>query len=152
MDGLHSSPYSQSSSPCISPLVSVPRSPIISGTTDTFMFHSFFSSLAKSRYLSFCSVSFNFILWSAGTAKSTILHVLLLYFLWIIIRSGRLAEIKWSICISKSHRGLCRLILQDRCWVLHISFIRMVEFQFLAQFSVAYLAIPVVSSSILFLC
>ena len=42
----------------------------------TFTFHSFFNSLAKSRYLSFFSLSFSFILWSAETAKSTILQVL----------------------------------------------------------------------------
>ena len=34
---------------------------------------SFFDSLAKSRYLSFFSLSSIFILWSAGAAKSTIL-------------------------------------------------------------------------------
>ena len=28
-------------------------------------------------------------------------------FLLIIIRSGRLAEIRWSVCMTKSHRGLC---------------------------------------------
>ena len=38
----------------------------------TFMFKSFFNSLAKSRYLSFFSFSFNFTQWSAETAKSII--------------------------------------------------------------------------------
>ena len=49
-------------------------------------------------------------MWSAGTAKSTILQVL--FFLLIIIRSGLLAEIRWSvyIYILKSHRSLCVLI------------------------------------------
>ena len=69
------------------------------------MFHSFFNSLARSRYLSFFSLSFRFILWSAGTAKSTILKIL--FFLLIIIRSGLLAEIRWSVCMLKSHRSLC---------------------------------------------
>ena len=57
------------------------------------MFHSFFffNSLARSRYLSFFSHSFNFILWSARTAKLTNLQVL--FFLLIIIRSCLLAEI-----------------------------------------------------------
>ena len=51
------------------------------------------------------------ILWSAGTAKSTILQVLFFFFffLLIIIRSGLLAEIRWSECMSKSHRSLCVL-------------------------------------------
>ena len=38
--------------------------------------HSFFNSLARLRYLSFFSLSFRFILWSAETAKSTILQIL----------------------------------------------------------------------------
>ena len=69
------------------------------------MFHSFFNSPARSRYLSFFSHSFRFILWSAGTAKSTILQIL--FFLLIIIRSGLLAGIRWSVCMLKSHWSLC---------------------------------------------
>ena len=65
----------------------------------------FFNSLARSRYLSLFSLNFNFTLWSAETAKSTILPVL--SFLLIIIRSGRLAEIRWSVRISKSQWSLC---------------------------------------------
>ena len=73
------------------------------------MFHSFFfNSLARSRYLSLFSHSFSFILWSAGTAKSTIL---LFFFLLIIIRSCLLAEIRYSVCMSKSHRSLCVIII-----------------------------------------
>ena len=95
------------SSPFSNPLVTVPNVPITIGITVTCMFHRFFNSLAKSRYLSFLSHSFSFILWSAGTAKSTIL--LVLFFLLIIIRSGLLAEIRWSVCMSKSHESLCVL-------------------------------------------
>ena len=88
-------PTSKSSRPFNNPLVTVPKAPITIGTIVTFMFHSFFNSLARSRYLSFFSLSFRFILWSAGTAKSTIL--LILFLLLIIIRSGLLAGIKWSV-------------------------------------------------------
>ena len=87
---------SKSSSPCTNPLVIVLRAAIIIGIIVTFMFHSFFNSLAMSRYLSF-SLSFNFTLWSARTAKSTILQVLFFSFFFFnssIIRSGRLAEIR----------------------------------------------------------
>ena len=49
------------------------------------MFHGFFSSLARSRYLSFFSFSFNFTLWSAGTAKSTIQQVSFILRITIII-------------------------------------------------------------------
>ena len=70
--------------------MTVPREPITIGKTVTFMFHCFFNSLVRFRYLSLFSFSFNFTLWSVGTAKSTILQVL--SFLLIITRSGRLAE------------------------------------------------------------
>ena len=46
-------PTSKSSSPFNNPLVTVPNAPITIGTIVTFMFHSFFNSLARSRYLSF---------------------------------------------------------------------------------------------------
>ena len=61
-------PNSKSSSFFKNPLATVPKAPI--GMIITIMFHSpFFNSLAKSRYLSFFSLSFCFILWSAGTTK-----------------------------------------------------------------------------------
>ena len=106
------SPTSKSSRPFNNPLFTVPKAPITIGIIVTFMFHSFFNSLARSRYLSHFSHSFSFILWSAGTAKSTILQIFFFFFffffffLLIIIRSGLRAEIRWSVCISKSHRSL----------------------------------------------
>ena len=57
------------------PSVTVPKAPITIGTIVTFMLHSFFKTLARSRYLPFLSHSFSFILWSAGTAKSTTLQI-----------------------------------------------------------------------------
>ena len=96
---------SKSSSPFSNPLVTVPNAPITICIIVTCMFHSFFNSLARSRYLSFFSHSFSFILWSAGTAMSTILQVL--FFLLIIIKSGHLAEMRLSVCMSKSQRSLC---------------------------------------------
>ena len=73
-------PISKSSRPFNNPLVIVPNAPITIGTIVTFMFHSFFNSLARSRYLSFFSLSFRIILWSAGTAKSTNLQILFFFF------------------------------------------------------------------------
>ena len=78
-------PTSKSSRPFNNPLVIVPNAPITIGTIVTFMFHSFFNSLARSRHLSFFSLSFRFILWFAGTAKSTILQILLLLLLLLFI-------------------------------------------------------------------
>ena len=97
---------SKSSSPCTNPLVTVPWAPITIGIIVTFIFPSFFTPLAKYRYLSLFYNSFNSSLWFAGAVKSTILQVLS-FLLLIIIRSGRLAEIRWSVSISKSQRSLC---------------------------------------------
>ena len=76
---------SKSSRPFNNPLVTVLNAPVTIGTIVTFMFHSFFNSLARSKYLSFFSHSFRFILWSARTAKSTILLILFLLLIIIII-------------------------------------------------------------------
>ena len=103
-------PTSKSFRPFNNPLVTVPKAPIKIGIIVTFMFHSSFNSPARSSYLSLFSNSFSFILLSAGTAKSTILQILFFlffFFLLIIIRSGLLAEIRWSVCIPKFHRSLC---------------------------------------------
>ena len=94
-------PTSKSSRSFNNPLVTVPKAPITISIIVTFMFHIFFNSLV--RYLSLFSHSFSFILWLARTAKSTILQI----FFVVIIRSGLLAEIRWSVCISKSQRSLC---------------------------------------------
>ena len=77
-------PTSKSSSPFSNPFVTVPNAPITIGIIVTCMFHSFFNFLARSRYLSFFSHSFSFILWLAGTAKSTILQVLF-FFCWLLL-------------------------------------------------------------------
>ena len=86
-------PASKSSNLFSNPLVTVLNPPITIGIIVTCMFHSFFNSLARSRYLFFFSHSFSFILWSVGTAKSTISQVL--FFLLIIKRSGLLTEISY---------------------------------------------------------
>ncbi len=82
-------PTSKSSRPFNNLLVTVPIAPI---TIGTIIPQFFFNSLAKSRYLSFFSLYFRFIRWSAGTAKSTVLQIL--FFLLIIMRSCLLAGIR----------------------------------------------------------
>ena len=81
-------PISKSTSPFNNPLVTVPKAPITIDIIVTFMFHSFFNSRARSSYLSFFSHSFSFILWSAETAKSTILQMLFFYY-YEVWSSGR---------------------------------------------------------------
>ena len=73
-------PTSKSSSPFNNPLVTVPEAPITIDKIVTFIFHSFFNSLGRSRHLSF-KHSFTFILWSAWTVKSTIVQILFFFFL-----------------------------------------------------------------------
>ena len=87
-------PISKYSRPFNNPLVIVPKAPITIDTIVTFMFHSFLDSLARLRYLSFFSHSFRFILWSAGTAKSTILQIL--FFCWFrSIRAFHISVSRW---------------------------------------------------------
>ena len=52
-------PTSKFSRPFNNPLVTVTKAPITTGIIVTFMFHSFFNSLARSRYLSLFSHSFS---------------------------------------------------------------------------------------------
>ena len=130
---------SKSSSPFINPLMTVPRAPIIIGINVTFMIHCFFNSLARSRYLSFFFLSFNFTLWSFGTAKSALqsrhcghsglqsrdcnsASSIFFLLLLIIIRSSRLAEIRWSVCVSKSQRSLCVSLSSTDVglWIYHL--------------------------------
>ena len=83
-------PTSKSTRPFNNPFAIVPNAPITIGTIVTFMFHSFFNSLARPRYLSFFSLSFRFFLWSAGTAKSTILQILFFFVdYYEVLSSGR---------------------------------------------------------------
>ena len=85
-------PPPESSSSFNNPIVTVPNAPITVGLIVTFMFHIFKNSLARSRYISFFLLSFSFIVWSASTAKSTILPVLSLslffffffFFCWLL--------------------------------------------------------------------
>ena len=84
-------PTSKSSSPFSNPLVTVPNVPITIGISVTFMFLSFYNSKARSRYISFFSHFFSFILWSAATAKSTILQVLF-FFLRLLLGLHRLID------------------------------------------------------------
>ena len=92
--------YGQIVISCTIPFVTVPCARLTIGITLTFIFHSFFSSIARYRYLWLFSLSFNFTFWSAETAKSPTRQVLFFIFLLTINRSGRLTKIKWSIFIS----------------------------------------------------
>ena len=116
------------------------------------MSHSFFSSLVRSRYLSFFSHSFSFILWSSGTVRSTILIKSLFFFCWLL-----LGLVFWprlvdpSVCQSPKGVYVCHFLglVLDCAYTI---FFCMVKFLFLAHLPVDHLADPVVSSLILLLC
>ena len=55
----------------------VPNTPISIGITVTFMFHSSFSSRARSKYMSLFSFSWVFTLWSTGRQNSLLFLSLL---------------------------------------------------------------------------
>ena len=133
---------SKSSSSCTNLFVTVLSPPVTIGITVTFMFHSFFSFLA--RYLSLFLLSFSFTMWPARTAKSTIWQIL---FLLIVTRFGHLAKIWWSVYISKSQRIL-RVSFSWTYSGLYIFYF--FKLKLLAQFPMEHLPHPVMSSLILF--
>ena len=65
----------------------------------------FFNSLARSRYLSLFQILSVLFCGLPGQQSRQLCRFS--FFLLIIIRSGFWAEIKWSVCISNSHRCLC---------------------------------------------
>ena len=131
-------PTSKSSSPYHSPILTVPNAPITIGMIVTFMFHSSFNSLARSRYLSFFSLSLSFILWSPGTARSTILRVFFLFFFFFFVCQS---PIEVCECHSLGQLLSCAHTICSYG-----------QIKFLAHLLVDHLAHPVVSRLILLLC
>ena len=68
------------------------------------MFHRIFNSQVSYRYLSLFSLSFNFTLWSTGTAKFTIRQVL--FFCWLLQGLVVWPRLVDPFFISKSQRSL----------------------------------------------
>ena len=89
---------SKSSGPFINTLVTVPIAPITTDIIVTFLFHSFSNSHARSKYLFFFPL-FSILLRGQPGQQSP-QFCKFSYFFFIIIKSGRLAEIRWSVCNS----------------------------------------------------
>ena len=131
-------PTSKSSSLFNNPLVTVPKAPIMMGIIVTFMFHNFFNSQARSRYSSFFSLSINLILWSTGTAKSTIVQILFFFVdYYKVLSSGQNQVIRLYV---KVRQEFMYAILHERCLLVHIPFVRKVKFKYLADLPVDHLA------------
>ena len=76
------------------PLVSVPKASITIGIIVTSFSIDFFNSQARFRYLFCVSHFFSFILWSAGTAKSTTLQFFCCcWLLWCLVSWPRLGDL-----------------------------------------------------------
>ena len=125
-------PTSKSSSPFNNFLVTVPNAPITIDIIVTFMFHSFFQFPSKVELLILLFTFFRFILWSAGTPKSTILQILF-FCCWLL-----LSLVFWprlgdpSVCpspigvyVSSSRTGavlcICHFFMWSNFNFLHIS-------------------------------
>ena len=91
-------------------------------------------------------------LYSVVRRDSKVEHFANSPFLLIMIRTGLLVMIGWSVCMFKSHMSLCVLFSRTGAGVLHIPFVSMVRFIFVAHFQLDHLADPVVSRFILLLC
>ena len=88
----------KSSSPFINPLVTVTRAPI----TIVTQFLQFPSQI-KVFIILFTFFQFYSVVCRDSKVHNSASSLLLL----IILRSGCLAEIRWSVCMSKSQRSLC---------------------------------------------
>ena len=127
-------PISKSSSPCRNPLVTAPSVPVTIGITVTFMFHSFFfSPLARSRYLSFFSISFSF---SAGSLFCCCWFSLGLV-VWLILGDPFASQHPREFCVSYFPGRILR-----RAYTI----CPYVKFKLFAQFPVDHLLHPVMSS------
>ena len=99
-------PTSKSSSPFNNPLVAVPDAPITIGIIFTFMSHSFFKFPSKVEVLILLFTFFQFYSVVSQYSKvhnfaSSLFFFFFSFFLLITISSGLLAEIRWSVCMSK---------------------------------------------------
>ena len=89
-------PASKSCRPFNNPSVTVLKAPITIGTIDTFMFHSFFFSIllqGRGTYPSFHILS---VLICGQPGHQSRQFCKFSFFMLIIIRSGLLAEMRWS--------------------------------------------------------
>ena len=100
---------SYSSSLFNNPSVTVSKAPNTIGIIVTFMFHDFFKFPSKVEVLILLFIFFQFYFVISRDSEIYILASSL--FLSIFIRSGRLAEIRWSVFMLKSHWNLCIIII-----------------------------------------
>ena len=137
---------SKSSWPYINPLVTVPRAPITIDITVIFMFNSFFQFSSKLLVLIILFAFFD--LPSAQPKGQSPLFGRFSFYLSSLSSSSS-HKIWWSVMYPKIPENFVGLIFEDRFWVEHIPFVRVIKCKLLAQFPVDHLFHPVLSSQIL---
>ena len=142
---------STSPSPFTNSLGIVSSAPTIIGIIVTFMFHSFFSSPARSTYLSLFSLSLILLCGLPGRQSPLFSRFSCFFFLFLltIIRSSRRLRLEDPF-VSQNHREVCASHSPGR--VVCIPLVRMIKYKFPTKFPVYHLLHPVVSSLILSLC
>ena len=91
---------SKSTCPCTNPLVTLLNTLVRVVNTITFLFHSLFQFFSKVFVLASLFVFLQF--YSLISRKDKVHYSASSLFLLTIIKSGRRAEIRWSVCIQKS--------------------------------------------------
>ena len=100
-------PTSKSSSPFNNPFVTIPKSPITIGITVTLLFHSFVLFFQFSGRVEVLTLLFPFFqLYTVISRYRKVHNFASAFFLLITIRFDLLAEIRWPVCMSKTHRSL----------------------------------------------
>ena len=116
------------------PLITVPKAPITIGIIVTFMFHSFsIPQQTRGTYPSFHILSVLF----CGQPEQQSRQFYKFSFFVVVVdynkvwSSGLDQVIRLNVKVTQEF--IC-VVLQDRCCVVHIPFVGMVKFQFLAHF------------------
>ena len=104
----------------------MPSAPITIGITVTFMFHSFSVLLQGSG-------TFHFYQFYSVVRRDSKVHnsASSLFYLLSITRSGRLAEIRWSVRILKSQKSLCVSFCRTDSWLCIYHLFVLSNFNFL---------------------
>ena len=105
-------PTSKSSRPFSNPLVTVPKAPITIGIIVIVIF--LFYSKVKVLISLFTFFQFYSVVLPVQQSRQ---FCRFSFFLLIIVRSGLLAEIRWSVCMSKSHWSLCVSFSRTGAWL-----------------------------------
>ena len=133
---------SKSSSPFVNPSVAVPIAPIKIGIIATFMFYSFCLFFRFPSKVKILILLFTFFQFYSVVSRDNKVHnsASSLSFLLIIIRSSRLADIRWSVCMSKSKRSLCVSFSRANAGLYKYHFFVLSIFNFLHNFQ--WIALP----------